>query len=74
MCVDKIHLFIQYELSFREKFALLSNVMVNYIKLTIDNCTTVPVLFMTATYTIGIFEQAQLLKVLYLYKDKQNVF
>ena len=75
VCVDEVHLFIHYGLSFRREFALLSKCLFSHLKLTSDaNATKVPVMFMSATCTITMFSQLQKLSGLSFYPDRRNVF
>ena len=74
VCVDEVHLFVHYALSFRKAFALLSKVLFKHLKTEDKYCTKVTILFMTATCTVEIFEQVQSLTGIPFYQDKRNVF
>ena len=75
VCIDEVHLFVHYGLSFRREFAMLSSTLFRH--LINDNGlgyrTKIPVLFMTATCTRRIFEQMQALTTLKFYNSLVNV-
>ena len=73
MAVDEIQLFVHYGLSFRHQFAMLSATLFKDLKVG-KTKTKIPVLFMTATCTVQMFEQLQTLTGLTFQKDKLNVF
>ena len=71
--VDEIQLFVHYGLSFRSQFAMLSTTIFKQIK-TGRFATKIPVLFMTATCNLEMFEQLKLLTGLEFYNDHRNIF
>ena len=71
--VDEIQLFVHYGLSFRSQFAMLSTTIFKQIK-TGRYATKIPVLFMTATCNLEMFEQLKLLTGLEFYNDHRNIF
>ena len=73
VAVDEIQLFVHYGLSFRHQFAMLSTTLFKDLKVG-KTKTKIPVLFMTATCTVQMFEQLQTLTGLTFQKDKLNVF
>jgi len=76
VCVDEVHLFVHYGLSFRTEFAMLSSTLFRH--LIIDRGagykTKIPVLFMTATCTNRIFRQLQDLTTLKFFPTLVNVY
>ena len=71
--VDEIQLFVHYGLSFRSQFAMLSTTIFKQIK-TGRFATKIPVLFMTASCNLEMFEQLKILTGLMFYPDNRNVF
>ena len=73
IAVDDIQLFVHYGLSFRSQFAMLSTTILKQIK--VDKyATKVPVVFTTASCTLEILEQLQLLTGLTFMPDQCNIF
>ena len=75
VCVDEVHLFVHYGLSFRTEFAMLSSTLFRHLILDkgMGYRTKIPVLFMTATCTQRIFEQLQALTSLKFFAALSNV-
>ena len=70
--VDEIQLFVNYGLSSRHQFSILSNTLFSWLKVN-TYTTKITVLFMTATCTDDMFNQLQTLTGLFFIKDKCNV-
>ena len=73
IAVDEIQLIVHYGLSFRSQFAMLSTTIFKQIK-TGRFATKIPVLFMTASCNLEMFEQLKILTGLMFYPDNRNVF
>ena len=52
----------------------MSKVLFKYLKTEDNYLSIIPIIFMTATCTVKIFEQVQSLTVLPFYQNKRNVF
>ena len=68
-CIDEVHLFVQFGLSFRRQFQELRQVIINYFRVPNTEIYKVPLLFMTATFNnmlMGLLEQ-----MLGIYIDKK---
>jgi superfamily II DNA helicase RecQ len=78
ICVDKVHLFVPFGLTFRKEFTQLKTCLFEKIKVanrqdSNTSTTTVPVLFMTATCNKFVVEKLQLFTNLTL-SIPDNVF
>ena len=73
IAVDEIQLFVHYGLSFRSQFAMLSTTIFKQIR-NGKYATKIPVLFMTASFNLEMFEQLILLTGLQFYPDHRNIF
>lgn len=73
IAVDKIQLCVHYRLSFCLQFAILSTTIFKQIKKG-QYATKIPVLFMTASCNLEMFDQLKLLTGLELYPNNRNVF
>jgi superfamily II DNA helicase RecQ len=63
VCVDELHLFVQFGLWFRSEFSALRSILFDKLKSGDDSTTTshVPILFMSATCDKATVEQLTLL-------------
>lgn len=73
IAVDEVQLFVAYGLSFRSQLAMLSTTIFKQIKVT-KYSTKNPVVFMTTSCTLEIFEQLQSLTGLVFMDDWRNIF
>ena len=76
ICFDEVHLFVQFAISFRPSFISLRKSIFNKLLLhsNSNNCTDlkIPILFMTATFNIKLFELLQKMTGIRIKKD--NIF
>ena len=80
LCIDEVHLFVQFGLTFRQEFALLQSVLFKKLRVQASASaepsrfhTTVPVLFMTATCNQTMVEQIEKLSGLRFHRSS-NIF
>ena len=73
IAVDEIQLFVNYGISFRSQFAMLSATIFKQIK-NGRFASKIPVLFMTASCNFQMFEQLKSLTGLEFYPDNRNIF
>jgi superfamily II DNA helicase RecQ len=72
LCIDEVHLFVHYGLTFRQEFALLQLALFKKLRVKASSSaqlacfhTTVPVLFMTATCNLSMVAQIEKLSGLH---------
>jgi superfamily II DNA or RNA helicase len=52
LCIDEVHLFVDFGLTFRKNFLLLKEKIFKLVTTNNDSCLKIPILYMTATFNI----------------------
>ena len=74
VCVDEVHLFAHFGMTFRKEFQLLEKKLFRKLRVNDSRArTSVPILFMTATCTASIVERVKAMTGL-LFDQMDNVF
>jgi superfamily II DNA helicase RecQ len=74
VCVDEVHLFVHFGMTFREEFKALTPALFSKLKVRCCNTrSTIPILFMTATCTKSIVETVERI-VGFMFDKDSNVF
>ena len=71
--VNKIQLVVHYYFTFRTQFVMLSDTVFKQLKLD-EYKTIVPILFMTARFTLKMYKQLQTLTGPPFYDDRIKIF